>query len=227
MVSSLEYMEDNNSQPLDVHSQKQSDSNSKRAPWYKNDIISTLMIIVLAPIVALLLTQFIFQSYQVDGPSMETTLQDRDRLIVTKVGRTWARLTRSSYQPERYDIIIFNHSSDYGDGNVQQKQLVKRVIGLPGDRVLVKNGQVMIYNKEHPDGYLVDKVGPELPAITVTNAPTEGGVIDETVKDGEVYVMGDNRENSMDSRFFGAIRQQDIVGHLAMRIYPFDKIQRF
>jgi signal peptidase I len=223
MISSLERMENNNYQAdKPVHH-----SHHRERRWYHNEYFSTGVVILLSPIVAFLLTQFVFQSYQVDGPSMEKTLQNGDRLIVTKVGRTWARITQSDYAPNRYDIIIFNHSSDYGDGTIQEKQLVKRVIGLPGDRVLVKDGQVVIYNNEHPDGFLVDNEGPESKTITVTNAPTEGGVIDETVKDGEVYVMGDNRENSMDSRSFGTVREQDIVGHLAMRIYPFEKFTRF
>lgn len=187
------------------------------------ETLSTLGIIILAPIVALFLTAFIFQSYQVDGPSMETTLQDRDRLIVTKTGKTWSRLTGSQYTPKRYEIVIFNHSGEFGDEQlVSQKQLIKRVIGLPGDRIVVKDGVVTVYNKEHPAGFLIDREGPEKNAIGNTT-----GNIDETVKPENIYVMGDNRENSLDSRSFGPIRAVDLVGKLNLRIYPFNKTEHF
>ncbi len=183
---------------------------------------STVAIILLAPLVAIFLTQFVFQSYMVDGPSMQETLHDGDRLIVTKTGKTWSRITRSDFIPERYDIVIFNHSGEFGASEGNVKQLVKRVIGLPGDRVVVKDGVITIFNKEHPDGFLVDREGPEKNTIGNTS-----GNIDETVGDGEIYVCGDNRENSLDSRSFGTVRSQDLVGTLALRIYPFDKVEKF
>ena len=187
------------------------------------DTLSTLGIIILAPLVALFLTAFVFQSYQVEGPSMETTLQDKDRLIVTKTARTWARLSGNSYIPERYDVIIFNHTGEYANSQfVTEKQLIKRVIGLPGDRVVVKDGLVTIYNNERPDGYLVDREGPE--KNTIGNTP---GNIDEIVQENEVFVMGDNRVNSLDSRNFGPIAAKDIVGKLRLRIYPFDSANKF
>ena len=194
----------------------------KKQPGKWSDTLSTIGVILLAPIVAVILTQFVFQSYQVEGESMEQTLQDRDRLIVTKTAKTWSRVTRHDYIPERYDIVIFNHSGEFGDGKLEEKQLVKRVIGLPGDHVSVKDNVVKVYNKEHPDGFLIDREGPEKDTITTTP-----GTIEETVKPGEIYVMGDNRNNSLDSRAFGAIRDQDIVGRLAVRIYPFNKIDKY
>jgi len=186
------------------------------------DTLSTLGVIILAPLVAFFLTAFVFQSYQVDGPSMEATLQDRDRLIVSKIGRTFSRLTGKDYAPERYDIVIFNHNDEFG-GEVSEKQLIKRVIGLPGDRVVVNDGAVTVYNTENPDGIPVDQAGPQKDSVdTATPGNTE-----ETVKPGEVYAMGGNRDNSLDSRSFGAIREADIVGKLVLRIYPFDKSQKY
>ncbi len=186
------------------------------------NIISTIGIIVLAPLVALFLTTFVFQSYQVDGPSMEPTLQDRDRLIVTKTGKTWSKITGKDYIPKRYEIVIFNHTGDFGRLQATEKQLVKRVVGLPGDRVVIKEGVITVYNKENPEGFLVDQAGPEKDAVTNTNGNHE-----ETIENGEVYVIGDNRSNSLDSRSFGTVRSQDLVGKLALRIYPFNKIQAF
>ncbi len=190
----------------------------------RREILSTLAIIIIAPLVALFLTAFVFQSYEVDGPSMEKTLFNKDRLLVNKTPRTWARITGHSYQPKRYDVVIFNHTENYGLDGTTDKQLIKRVIGLPGDRVVVKDGVVRVYNKENPNGFLVDQKGPEAAVIGETVASTE---IDQKINKGEVFVMGDNRPNSLDSRAFGPINIDDIVGRLSIRIYPFNEITRF
>src|SRR5687767_2520940 len=80
--------------------------------------LSTIMILILAPLIGLGLTTFVFQSYEVDGPSMETTLQNRDRLIVFKLPRTISRITRKQYVPSRGEVIVFARKGmiDFGDG---------------------------------------------------------------------------------------------------------------
>lgn len=186
-------------------------------------VLTTLSILILAPLIAFALTAFIFQSYQVDGSSMETTLQDGDRLIVLKLPRTWAKITHHDYQPNRGDVIIFNKNNlNEFDGNGQKKQLVKRVIGLPGDRVVVKNGKVTVYNNQNPNGFEPDKTLSYGKAIVTT--PND---VDVTVGKDQVFVMGDNRPNSLDSRIFGPISDDDIVGKLEARIFPFNKFKSF
>lgn len=187
----------------------------------RREMLSTLAVLILAPIIAIFLTIFVFQSYQVDGPSMERTLYNNDRLIVTKTGKTWSKVIRKDYIPSRYSIIVFNYNgaSDY---EVQDKQLIKRVIGLPGDRVVIKDGITTIYNAQNPNGFYPDKVGPESSVINVTKGET-----DYTVKVGEVFVMGDNRDNSLDSRIFGPVNSNDIIGTLSVRIFPFSSIKKF
>ncbi|HEX5796931.1 MAG TPA: signal peptidase I [Candidatus Saccharimonadales bacterium] len=185
----------------------------------KRELFSTLAVLIIAPIIAILLTAFVFQSYQVDGPSMENTLHNNDRLIVTKLGKTWSRLTGGNYIPDRYSIVIFNYNGGF---EVENKQLIKRVIGLPGDRVVVQNGAVTIYNEEHPGGFNPDTIVTEAPIVS-----SNKGEADVTLKEGELFVMGDNRGNSLDSREFGPISSQDIVGHLSVRIFPFDSIKKF
>lgn len=212
-------MQDQNN-PGPIYGSTEPDSKSSQ----KREILSTLAIIIIAPLVALFLTAFVFQSYEVDGPSMEKTLFNKDRLLVNKTSRTWARITGHAYEPKRYDVVIFNHTENYGLDGVTDKQLIKRVIGLPGDRVVVKDGVVRVYNKENPDGFLVDQKGPEAAVIGETTASSE---IDQTINEGEVFVMGDNRPNSLDSRAFGPIDLNDIVGKLSVRIYPFNEITKF
>ncbi len=186
-------------------------------------ILSTVLILVAAPLIALALTAYVFQSYEVDGPSMETTLENHDRLIVLKVPRTIARITGHDYIPHRGDIIIFvkRGLQEYGDSQ-NEKQLIKRVIGLPGDRVVVTDGTLTIYNTAHPNGYSPDDSGDWKNAIVTTN-----GNVDLTVKPGEVFVCGDNRTNSLDSRFFGPVSANDIVGKLSLRVFPLGNAEKF
>ena len=183
------------------------------------DIMSTVGLLLLAPIAAIVFTAFVFQFYRVDGPSMQETLHNNDRLIVYKLPKTIAHLTKNLYIPKRGDIIVFTRHEDEGDGQPQDRQLIKRVIGLPGDRVIVKDNKVTVINTEHPDGYNPD-AGTKHERSTI---PTTGN-LDITIPSGEVFVLGDNRPNSLDSRVFGPIQATDVVGKLVLRVLPFDPI---
>lgn len=187
-------------------------------------IISTVAILIAAPIIALLLTTFVFQSYEVDGPSMETTLENHDRLLVLKVPKTIASLTGKDYVPNRNDIIIFKtsviHDGSLDDGG--EKQLVKRVIGVPGDRVVVKDGTIRVYNAAFPEGFDPDAGQDHGDSVDITT-----GDVDITVEEGEVFVCGDNRVNSLDSRAIGTVPSKDIIGKLVLRLYPLDTVRKF
>ena len=100
--------------------------------------------------------------------------------------------------------------------------MIKRVVGLPGDRVVVKDGTLTIYNKQHPDGFQPDRTFPYGSVITTTSGNT-----DLVVAENQVFVCGDNRANSLDSRSFGPVDAKDIVVKLAFRVYPFSKADSF
>lgn len=180
---------------------------------------STIGLFISAFIIAILLNTFVIQSYQVDGQSMEPTLQNNDRLIVNKIPRTIARIDGHQYVPHRGDIIIFNQ--DGLPGFVGPKQLIKRVIGVPGDHVVVGGGKVMIYNSNHPNGFDPDDSG-----TYKINQPTNQQ-FDGTLQANQLFVCGDNRPNSEDSRFFGPINTSQVVAKLVLRILPIDKAQSF
>lgn len=191
---------------------------------FLHELVSTIAILGSAFAIALLLIAFVFQSYAVDGPSMQITLQDKDRLLVWKVPRTWARITHHQYVPGRGDVVIFEQTGLAEFGQEDKRQLIKRVIGLPGDRIVVKGGEITVYNTENPDGFQPDKT---LPYSKLTTIPYSSGDIDITLKDNELYVCGDNRPNSLDSRTFGPINTDQVVGKLVARILPLGDAQVF
>ena len=187
--------------------------------------LSTIGILLLAPIIALVLITYVFQSYQVDGPSMQNTLHNNDRLIVWKLPRTWSRITGHQYVPKRGDIIILTQSglSNYGDSQ-DTKQLVKRVVGLPGDHLVIKNSVITVYNAQHPGGFEPDHT---LPYGKNGAIPPTMNDVDITLSSTQLFVCGDNRPDSLDSRIFGPIETKQVVGKLVARIFPLQDAEKF
>lgn len=195
------------------------DNQPDRPPAWRG-IASTIGLLLSAFLIAILLNTFVIQSYQVDGESMEPTLQNNDRLIVDKIPRTIARIDGHQYVPKRGDIIIFDQVGL--PGFVGQKQLIKRVIGLPGERVVVAGGRITIYNNTHPNGFNPDTTGDyKITALTTI------GNVDVTLQKDELFVCGDNRGNSEDSRYFGPINTSSVVAKLVLRILPINTAQKF
>ncbi len=192
-----------------------------RHPFLK-DLLSLVIFVVCVIIGTVLINTFVFRSYNVEGPSMETTLYTGDRLIVNRLPVTWANLQGKQYMPERGQVIVF-HNPHYNLG-IEDRFIVKRVIAFPGERVVLKNGSYTVYNDAHPEGFNPDDTNHGEPG-----SPTSGEV-DEIVPEGEIFVSGDHRQGnySYDSRNgLGTIPQYDIVGPVAMRIFPFNKIRTF
>jgi signal peptidase I len=186
------------------------------------DILSIAGVLVSALLLAFCLITFVFQSYQVDGPSMQTTLQNSDHLIVWKVPKSFANLTHRAYIPNRGDVIVFNEPNLSDFGQDSGKQLIKRVMALPGERVVVKDGVLTVYNQAHPDGFQPDKTLPYGKVIVTTP-----GNIDERLGDKQIFVCGDNRTNSLDSRVFGPVDSSNIVGKLVLRVLPLNTLKKF
>ncbi len=186
-------------------------------------IVGSILIFICAPLIAWIFTLIVFQTYEVDGPSMETTLQHQDRLVVWKLPKTMAKITGNPYVPKRGEIIIFTKRGSSEVAEYGNRQLIKRVIGVPGDRVVVHDGVITVYNEEYPKGFNPD-LGHDYSAGI---SDFTGGNVDLYVGENEVFVAGDNRENSLDSRAFGTVPSEDIVGSLSFRIYPVSKLQSF
>lgn len=192
----------------------------RRHPLIK-DVIGIIVFVACVLIGTLVINTYIFRSFNVLGPSMETTMYTGDRLIVNRLPVTWAQLQNKDYIPERGQIIVFKNPH-YNPGTGDEF-IVKRTIAFPGERVVVKDGILTVYNDEHPDGFQPDNdwEGP--------GSPTSGE-IDTVVADGTLFVAGDHRQGdfSYDSRSgMGTIPFYDIVGPVGTRIYPFNAIRFF
>jgi len=188
------------------------------------EIISTIGVLLAALGVAFALIAWVFQSYEVEGPSMQTTLMNHDRLIVWKVPRTIARITHGTWVPNRGDVIIFVESGLAQFGQDNDKQLIKRVIGLPGERVVLADGVLTVYNSKHPDGFQPDKT---MSYGSVIDESQDTHNLDITLAKDQLFVCGDNRPDSLDSRTFGPIEAHQIVGKLSLRLLPVKEIQKF
>lgn len=182
-------------------------------------IFSFIATLVIAFVLVQLINAFFFQSYKVFGSSMEPTLQNGDRLIISKLGKTTASVRGINYEPNRGDIIVFI------DPLNSELQLIKRVIGLPGERVVIKDGKLTVYNAQNPNGFDPDTQG-EYSA----DLPASSGENDVTVPEGHLFVSGDNREgsNSLDSRNeLGTVPEELVIGTLQVRIWPLSELSLF
>jgi len=185
-------------------------------------LVSIILFIVCIVGAAFVINQFIFQSYFVDGTSMTPTLQNNDRLVISKVERTAAHLQGRPYIPERGQIVVLDSSIVGANG--QDEQLIKRVMGLPGDKIHIQDGVVTVTNDQFPDGFNADRT------LGLTLAPTySAGSLDFTINPSQVFVMGDNRaqNGSYDSRAFGPIDVKNLEGRLWARILPINDAKLF
>lgn len=194
--------------------------------WQRHPLISDVLgifsFVFAVTVGTILINTFLFQTYTVVGGSMENTLHDGDKVIVSRLPATWANLTNTNYKPNRGDIIVFKNPQ-FTQGQRDQ-YIIKRVIAFAGEKVKVENGKMTVFNSDHPNGFDVDKNFNDEPK---KNTSHDG---EWTVPENEIFVSGDNRvgNGSYDSRSgLGTIPLYQIVGPVAVRIFPFDGIRNF
>lgn len=172
----------------------------------KKDILTEVLeyvkLVLIVIVISLLITNYVLQRNTVKGESMVPTLQDGDELFVEKVSRYFGKINR-------FDIITV----DTKGLDPRPNHIIKRVVGLPGETVEIKDNQVYI------NGEVLDQ--PFLPegVPTTSHNPAFDKVV---LGENEYYCLGDNRNNSNDSRSFGPVPQANIMGKLLIRFYPFD-----
>ena len=172
-----------------------------------SDFVKSLIkYIIFAPILAAVVISFVRPTI-VKQTSMQDTLNPNDYIIM------YRRAYSGDKEPKRGDIVIFK--SELQDENGKNKLLIKRVIGLPGDKITINDGKVYINDKEYDESYLKDGY-------------TTGSVNNFKVPKGEYFVMGDNRVVSIDSRYseVGCVKKDAIKGRAVLRLFPFTKIKK-
>lgn len=175
-----------------------------------SEFLSTVLYCIVALIIFLLIRHFLFAPVSVDGQSMAPTLEDQDRLILNKIDKI-----------DRFDVIVFPAPSE------PDKQYIKRVIGLPGDTIRYQDDVLYINGEPIEEEYLENSIENMTPGDNFTEdfllAAKTG---EETVPEGTYFVMGDNRQNSKDSRFseVGFIDASTVSGTTNLRIWPLKKI---
>ena len=169
-------------------------------------------VVIMAFVLVLVFTLYILQPYRVSGESMMPTLSNGDRLFVLRSGKVAANALGYDYVPKRGEIVVF-HSK------LRDNKWIKRVIGLPGERIVIKNNIITIYSEERPEGFIFElEADPPLDTFPATEP-----VVDRIVGQGEIFVLGDNRlpQKSSDSRgSLGNIALDAIDGTVIIRVVP-------
>jgi signal peptidase I len=159
------------------------------------EVMETLLI---ALVLAFLVRTFVVESFLVDGRSMQPTLQHHERLFVNKLGYRIG-------SPERGDIIVFRYPKD------PSRDFIKRIIGLPGDEIEIRSGVLYINGQRYDEPYILEE--------------DPRGYLAAEIPEGEFFVMGDNRRNSEDSRFFGTVPIANIKGKALLVYWPLEDLR--
>ncbi len=166
-----------------------------------------VLIVIIALLASLIIRSFLFQTFYIPSGSMEPTLQIGDRIVVDKLSVDFGSINRG-------DIIVFKAPPSENCGGEPVTDLVKRVIGLPGDHLSSSVNTIYVNGKPLSEAW--SHTEPLGPAISPT-----------TVKAGTYFVIGDNHSNSCDSRYWGTVPKADIIGKAFVRIWPMSRIGWF
>ncbi len=192
--------------------EKQFENYPNKSSWIKETALffwELFKIVVISLAIIIPIRYFLIQPFYVKGSSMEPSFYDREYLVVDELSFHFHKLKRG-------DVIVFRnpiHPQDY---------FIKRLIGLPGETVEIKNGSVYIYNEKFPKGKRLKE--PYLSKDLITYSPNK---IKFNIGKDEYFVLGDNRIFSFDSRNFGLVPRKDIIGRVFFRGWPFNKIKIF
>ena len=176
-------------------------------PSAKSEVLAfvweTIKVVVISLAIILPIRYYLVQPFFVKGASMEPSFEDGDYLLIDELSYRFS-------VPERGDVIIFRYPMD------QSQFFIKRIIGLPDETVAIKDDTVTIYNKDEPEGFVLDEsyLAPE--QKTLGNATVR-------IDDNEYFVLGDNRLQSSDSRRWGMVNKSLITGKAFLRPWPFTK----
>ena len=178
-----------------------SNDSPEKTPTVRSFLWELARVVIIAFVVMIAFRFFVAEPFIVSGSSMVPNFHNREYLVVNK-------LSYRMHEPQRGDVIVFRYPKD------PSQYFIKRIIGLPGEKVKVESGHVIIYNDQHPDGAVVEE--PYLPNQNITFGKND--VI--TLGSDDFFVLGDNRLASSDSRVWGIMPREDIVGTAWLRVFP-------
>lgn len=169
-------------------------------------VLEIIKIVAIAVIITIGIRVFVAQPFVVSGTSMVPTFQHKNYLIIDELSYRFR-------EPERGEVIVFRYPDQ------PKKFLIKRIIGLPEETVTIEDNVITITNEEHPEGFVLDQDFLSPDVVTNTRGDTTY-ILDEN----EYFVMGDNRPKSSDSRIWGPLRENLIVGRVWLRLLPLKEI---
>ncbi|MDO8594194.1 MAG: signal peptidase I [bacterium] len=172
----------------------------------KGSVFEFVKFALIAVVIVVPVRLFIAQPFVVSGASMVPSFQSGHYLIIDEISYRFE-------EPKRGEVIVFRFPFDTG------KFLIKRVAGLPGETVSIKGDEVTITNKAHPEGFLWQQ--------GEFNSSRKDAEQMMTLADDEYFVLGDNRDESADSRLWGKLKREFIVGRPLIRLFPFSQIGVF
>lgn len=170
-------------------------------------IIEVIKLGVFAIITIFLVRYFLFKPFYVRGASMEPTFFDHEYLIIDEI----------SYRlraPTRGEVVVLRNPQN------SKEFFLKRIVGLPGERVKIKDGQVIVFNQNSPEGAILKENYLPLGLISRPD-------VNVNLSANQYFVMGDNRNSSFDSRFFGPVKENELIGRVWLRGWPFTRLQVF
>lgn len=174
---------------------------------FKIFLLELLKTALFAFVTIYLVRYFLFKPFYVRGASMEPNFFEKEYLIVDE-------LSYRLHDIQRGDIVVFKYPQN------PSEFFLKRVIGLPGEQIKIRNGQVIVFNRVHPSGVTLEE--DYLPTGLLTK-----GDEDAVLGSDDYFMMGDNRPSSWDSRSFGPVKQSFIIGRVWLRGWPLDRLTRF
>ncbi len=181
----------------------------KKRSLFLKQIFEWIVVIAIALIVAMLVRLFLLQQFYISGPSMETTMFSDNRVLVSKLAYKIGDIDRG-------DVVVFDRATMNGS-QIEHDDLIKRVIGLGGESIEIRDCSVYIDGTELDEPYLPSR------DIGLANLSDRCGVVSmplTTIENDEVFLVGDNRPQSFDSRMFGPIKKDLIIGQAFVLMWP-------
>lgn len=174
----------------------------------KSFIWETVKVVVISLLIIVPVRYYLIQPFYVQGASMEPSFYNKEYLVINEISYRFEDI-------ERGDVVVFHYPRD------PKQFFIKRVVGLPGEQVIVRDNSVTVVNSDHPEGFVLDE------SLYLGEASHTSGNLRVSLDIGEYYVLGDNRGASLDSRGFGPIERDVIVGRVWLRGWPLNRTKVF